>query len=133
MSTIFSQTTPLVPLIDATIRVLSLKGRTTKKTSRYITAELLEFHPDLRERHRCIFRSYAYVKPHPELLLPEHAHLYQPCGEGYLGELYLRVNELYIHDEDVREMLTWCKIHALAPLIVHAYPLAYPIFHAGYR
>ena len=126
MSTIFSQTTPLVPLIDATIRVLSLKGRTTKKTSRYITAELLEFHPDLRERQRFIFRSYAYVKPHPELLLPQHAHLYQPCGEGYLAESYLRINELYIHGEDVREMLTWCKMHELAPLIVHPCPLLIP-------
>ena len=131
MSTIFLETTPLVPLADATIRVLSLKRRTAEKTDTYITAELLEFHPDLRERQRFIFRSYAYVKPHPELLLPQHAHLYQPCGEGYLAESYLRINELYIHDEDVREMLTWCKMHALAPLIVHASPLPYPVFTSG--
>ena len=131
MSTIFLETTPLVPLADATIRVLHLKRRTAEKIDTYITAELLEFHPDLRERQRFIFRSYAYVKPHPELLLPEYDHLYQPCGEGYLAQPYLRINELYIHDEDVREMLTWCKMHALAPLIVHASPLPYPVFTSG--
>jgi|SRR2546421_2951736 len=123
MSTIFSET--MEPLPDATIRVLHVKRIMAEKTSVYITADLLEFHPNLKERQRLIFRSYAYVKPRPELLLPEHAHLYQLCRDGDSAEPYVRINELYIHDEDMREMLTWCKMRELAPLIVHPCSLSY--------
>src|SRR2546421_12677958 len=57
MSTIFSET--MEPLPDATIRVLHVKRIMAEKTSVYITADLLEFHPNLKERQRLIFRSYA--------------------------------------------------------------------------
>jgi len=133
MSTIFMLATLLMPRIDATIRVKKLKPQTLKEDGTYVVAELLEFHPDMTETKRGRGSSYAHVKPHPELLLPEHSHIYPPCGEGYLPEPYLRISEMYLYHEDVREMLSWCQQNDYRPIIVHKCPLPYPVFKRGAR
>jgi hypothetical protein len=135
MSTIFTtRTTSRIEVVpDATIRVRAFKPGSVEENG-YITVDLLEFHPDFDERAK--FRGEALVKASPELLLPEHAHIYVMCGAGYLEEPYISVNEVFIHGEDLRELMEWCRQETnrkkqYTALIVHPCPLPFPVFERG--
>lgn len=134
-ATTITTTTKTTPKPDAKIRVELFKAGSVEKVG-YIKVDLLEFHPDFDNRLKC--RSYAYVRPRPELLRSEHAHIYEKRGEGYLEEPYISINEVFIHPADRKEMMQWC-LHQIAdnkgytPLIVHPQPLPFPMFNKGDR
>jgi hypothetical protein len=135
MSHIFNTETKTTtrPRHDATIRVKLYRPGGTQETGQYIDAELLEFHPDYDTRLK--FRSYALVRPRPELTRPEHAHIYRMCGEGYLEQPYISINEVFIHMNDLVEMMDYCRKqpHPAAPLVIHPCPLPFPMFAKGDR
>jgi hypothetical protein len=134
-STIFTTDTTTRPRQDATIRIQAFKPGTTEEAG-YITVDLLEFHPDYDERLK--FRSYALVKPREELTRPEHAHIYQMCGAGYLEQPYISINEVFIHPADLAEMMKWCRQElahrqGYTPLVIHPQPRPFPMFKKGAR
>lgn len=123
------------PRPDASIRVKAYKEGSTQEAG-YIRVELLEFHPDLDERLK--FRGYALVRPCKELLRPEHAHIYRMCGEGFLEEPYISVNEVFIHEADREEMMKWCwqELHRrkqYTALVIHPQLVPFPMFRKGVR
>ena len=77
------------------------------------------------------FRGYALVRPRDELRRPEHAHIYALCGQGFLAEPYMHINELFLHEGDMREIMEWSRQHGYAPLIIHRCPLPFPVFQEG--
>ena len=134
-STIFTAGGVGIPRQDATIRVKAFKPGGTLDAG-YLTVDLLEFHPDYDERLK--FRGYTLVRPAPELTRPEHAHIYQMCGEGYLEEPYISINEVFIHPIDLAEMMRWCRRElahnkGYTPLIIHPQPRPFPMFKRGTR
>src|SRR6266699_1660621 len=134
MSHIFNTETKTTtrPRHDATIRIEAFQPGSMQKAG-YITVDLLEFHPDYDTRLK--FRSYALVRPRPELTRPEHAHIYRMCGTGYLEQPYISISEVFIHPVDLVEMMDYCRKqpHPAAPLVIHPCPLPFPMFSKGDR
>jgi len=130
-NTIFTTTTSATtkPRLDATICIEAFKPASVEKAG-YLSVELLEFHPDFAPRLK--FRGYAYVKAQPELLRPEHAHIYCICGESYLNEPYISISEVFIHETDLQEMMRYCRKQA-QPIIIHPCSLPFPMFSRGQR
>lgn len=135
MSTIFTTETKARPRQDATIRVQAFKPGSVEKDG-YIQVELLEFHPDYDNRMK--FRGYALIKPRPETDRPEHRHIYERHGVGFLDEPYLSIREFFIHPDDLRELMDWCSKTTRAarhykPLIIHKCSRPFPMFKRGDR
>ncbi len=138
MSTIFTTETQIIvarPRADATIRVEELvrvEGQTSplrsdKKTWRSV--QLLEFHPDFDYRYK--FRGFAYIAPQPDLWYPL-------CGVGFLEKPYMEVNEVFIHEDDRREMMEYCRTETAShkqytPLVIWPCPLPFPMFEVDDR
>lgn len=137
-STIFVTETNTITKLrpDATIRVKSYQPGGTHQQTGYISVKLLEFHPDYDERLK--FRGYALVKPQKELLRPEHAHIYRMCGEGFLEEPYISINEVFIHEADRTEMMEWCwtELHRrkqYTALVIYPQLVPFPMFRKNVR
>jgi len=124
-----------IPQKIATIRVKAFQPGGTEDAG-YLSVELLEFHPDFEERAK--FRGHALVRPREEFRRPEHAPIYRMCGDGYLEQPYISINEVFIHDADLAEMMRWCRRELArrkqyTPLIIHPQPLPFPLFERGTR
>lgn len=134
MSTIFYDTTIPSPRKDATIRVKAFKPGGVEDAG-YHTIELLEFYPDFDNRLK--FRGRAYVRPCEALSRPEHAHIYEVRGAGFLDQPYIEIRENFIHPSDREEMMAWCREQVsrrgYTSLVIHKQPLPFPMFKKGTR
>jgi len=136
MSRIFHTETKTTtrPRHDATIRIQFLGPDDTKWGGQWRTVQLYEFHPDYSPAK---FRSYAFTSIPDDLLQNGHYHtgVYTLMGQGYLEHPYLSVRELSIHEEDLRELMDYCRAqpHMASPIIIHPCPLPFPMFAKGDR
>jgi len=136
MSRIFQTETKTTtrPRHDATIRIQFLGPDDTKWGGQWRTVELLEFHPDYSPAK---FRSYAFTSIPDDLIQGGRYHtgIYSLMGQGYLEDPYLSVRETVIHEDDLRELMDYCRAqhHPAAPIIIHPCPLPFPMFGKGDR
>jgi hypothetical protein len=140
MSHIFSTETKTTtrPRHDATIRIQYLGSDDTKWGGQWRTVQLYEFHPDFDNRLK--FRGYAYTSIPDDLIRDGRYHtgLYSIMGQGYLEHPYLNVLETSIHEDDLRELMDYCREQTdqhkrYTPVIVHPQPLPFPMFAKGER
>src|SRR6266702_494590 len=140
MSRIFSTETKTTtrPRHDATIRIQFLGPDDTSWHGEWRTVQLYEFHPDFDTRLK--FRSYAYTSIPDDVVQGGRYHtgVYHVMGQGYLEYPYLNVRETVIHEEDLRELMDYCRketdLHKrYFPIIIHPQPLPFPMFGKGDR
>jgi hypothetical protein len=140
MSHIFSTETRTStrPRQDATIRIQFLGPNDTKWGGQWRTVELYEFHPDFDNRLK--FRGYAYTSIPDDLIQDGRYHtgVYTIMGQGYLEKPYLNVRETSIHEDDLHELMEYCRAETelhkrYTPIIIHPCPLPFPMFAKGDR
>lgn len=133
MSTIF--TTETRPKPGATIRIEAdeperFQAEGAGFQPNYVTAELLEYHPDQDDRIKA--RGFAYVRVNEALARPDVGGVFVVQGAGYLAKPYAYVREFIIHPDDLQEMNRWCYQHACA-LVIEKQPRPFPMYPKGTR
>ncbi len=140
MSHIFSTETRTStrPRQDATIRIQYLGPDDTRWKGEWREVQLFEFHPDFDTRLK--FRSYAYTSIPDDLIQDGRYHtgVYTVMGQGYLEKPYLNVRETVIDEDDLHELMAYCRGETdrhkrYTPIIIHPCPLPFPMFAKGDR
>lgn len=136
MSNIFTTETVTRPRPGANIRIEAYEpGRFETEGAgfkpNYVTAELLEYHPD--HDYRMKARGFAYVRVNEALAArPNVGGVFGIQGEGYLEKPYAYVREFIIHPEDLQEMNRWCRQHD-SDLVIEKQPRPFPLYPKGTR